>query len=233
MPQVLLVDDNIEILAANRDYLVKQGFGVTCANTGIKALAYLNENSYDCIVLDVLLPDLDGFSICKVTRTITDTPILFLSCLEEADDKVKGLISGGDDYMTKPYSLKELTARINAMLRRSMRSSPSTSYGRALPRGDFFIDRDNKIINVMNKNVLLSEREFNLFLLFHDNPSKVFSKEEILERIWYGNAEHGVVAVMVLKLRRKLDFAKNVIGGIENSYGAGYHLEPPVREGKQ
>jgi CheY-like chemotaxis protein len=85
----------------------------------IKAIALLNDNQYDCIVLDILLPDLDGFTICKVARTITDTPILFLSCLEETDDRVKGMMVGGDDYITKPCSLKELTTRINVMLRRN------------------------------------------------------------------------------------------------------------------
>src|SRR5215510_13204332 len=114
MANILLIDDNDEILSANQSYLAKQGFNVTCADTGIRAIACLNENQYDCIVLDILLPDLDGFSICKAARTITNAPILFLSCLEETDDKVRGLKLGGDDYMTKPYSLEELAARINA-----------------------------------------------------------------------------------------------------------------------
>jgi DNA-binding response OmpR family regulator len=222
MPNILLVDDNEEILTANRDYLTKQGFDIRCADTGIKALACLNQNKYDCIVLDILLPDLDGYAICKAARTITNTPILFLSCLEEPDDKIKGLTSGGDDYMTKPYSLRELAARINAMLRRDR--------GHESPGEDLYIDRDNKIIHALGKNILLSEREFKLFLLFFENPGKVFRKEDILSNVWYGNAEIGVVAVMVLKLRRKLTFAESVIGSIENSYGTGYRLIPPQTE---
>jgi DNA-binding response OmpR family regulator len=225
MPNILLVDDNEDILTANRDYLTKQGFDITCADTCIKALSCLNQNTYDCIVLDILLPDLDGYAICKAARTITNTPILFLSCLEEPDDKIKGLTSGGDDYMTKPYSLRELAARINAMLRRER--------SHELPGEDFYIDRDNKIIHALGKNILLSVREFNLFLLFFENQGKVFSKEEILSNVWYGNAEIGVVAVMVLKLRRKLTFAESVIGSIENSYGTGYRLTPPQTEEKR
>lgn len=223
MPSVLLIDDNEEILSANRVYLTAQGFTVTCVNTGIKALALLNGNRYDCILLDVLLPDLDGFTLCKAARTITDTPIIFLSCLEEADDKVKGLMSGADDYMTKPYSLKELAVRIHVALRRGENSEK--------PHGDFYIDRSNKLIHVLGKNVLLSEREFNLFLLFYENPNTVFSKEALLEKIWYGNAEIGVVAVLVLKLRRKIEFAENAIGRIGNDYGTGYYLTPPDSEG--
>lgn len=222
MSKILVVDDNADILSANQDYLIRQGFDVTCAETGITALSYLSKNTYDCIVLDVLLPDLDGFSICKAARTITNTPILFLSCLEETDDKVKGLASGGDDYMTKPYSLKELAARINAIIRRRN--------GYEAPHGDFYIDKENKIIHAMGKNVLLSEREFNMFLLFYENPRNVFSKEEILSRIWHSDAESGNVPVVILKLRRKIEFAETLIGTIENSYGAGYRLTPPKRE---
>jgi len=219
MRKILLVDDNEEILSVNESHLTRQGFNVTCADTGIKAIALLKDNQYDCIVLDVLLPDLDGFTICKAARTITDTPILFLSCLEEADDKVKGLMAGGDDYMTKPCSLKELTARINAMLRRKGTREERVA--------EVSIDRDTKIINALGKNVLLSEREFNLFILFFENKGKSFSKEELLERIWYGNAELSVVTSLVLRLRRKIEFAENVIGQIKSEYGKGYCLMPP------
>jgi len=139
MPDILLVDDNDEILTANREYLDALGFSITCADTGIKAISCLNENQYDCIVLDILLPDLDGFTICEAARTITDTPILFLSCLDETDNKVKGLMSGADDYMAKPYSLKELAARIHTLLRRTERSEK--------PREEFYIDRENKIVH--------------------------------------------------------------------------------------
>jgi DNA-binding response OmpR family regulator len=102
-----------------------------------------------------------------------------------------------------------------------------------IPSEDFYIDRDNKIIHALGKNILLSEREFNLFLLFFENPDKVFSKAEILSNVWYGNAEIGIVAVMVLKLRRKIEFAESVIGTIENSYGTGYRLTPPQTEEKR
>lgn len=219
MKQILLIDDNEEILSANLAHLGAQGFEVTCANTGIKALSYLNSNQYDCIVLDILLPDLDGYAICTAARTITDAPIIFLSCLDEPDDKVKGLRSGGDDYMTKPYSLKELTARIQAITRRGERKMP--------PHGGVFIDHDNKIIRACGKNILLSEKEFNLFMLLYTHPTKVFSKEVILDEIWQGNAEVGIVAVWISKLRKKLDFAASAIGRIESKYGTGYFLIPP------
>lgn len=122
--------------------------------------------------------------------------------------------------MTKPYSLKELSARIQTIMRR----------GAEKPSGEFYIDNENRLIHVLSKNVLLSEREFNLFRLFYENPGTVFSKEELLKKIWYDNAEIGAVAVLVLKLRRKLLFAERIIGRIENDYNVGYHLETPEKK---
>ena len=224
LPNILLIDDNFEILTANSNYLTKNGFNVTCADTGLKALAILNNTGFDCIVLDILLPDLDGYAICKAVRTVTDTPILFLSCLEEVDDKVKGLMVGGDDYMTKPCSLKELAARLHAILRRNN--------GKEKQRADYYIDRDSRIINALGKYVLLSEREFNLFLLFYDNPKKSFSKEDLIEKIWHGNAEANTAATLVARLRRKIEFAEDIIGGIVSGYGKGYKLMPPEKKGR-
>lgn len=222
MPSILLIDDNAEILSSNKNYLTGQGFSVTCADTGIKALACLNEQQYDCIVLDVLLPDMDGYTLCKAARTITNAPILFLSCMEEADDKIIGLESGGDDYMTKPYNMNELSARVSALLRRSEINMTL--------RDGTLIDRRNRIIQTNEKSVFLSQKEFELFLLLHDNPKSVFSKEEIFEKIWNGSSDIGTVAVHIMRLRRKIKFAENQIGQIENSYGTGYYFSPPEFE---
>ncbi|MCL2401626.1 MAG: response regulator, partial [Oscillospiraceae bacterium] len=111
MPNILIIDDNQEILAANTVYLSGEGFDVETADTGMEAIVCIKSHQYDCIILDVMLPDIDGFSLCKAIRTITDTPVIFLTCKDGQDDKIMGLTIGGNDYMTKPYSLKELTAR--------------------------------------------------------------------------------------------------------------------------
>ena len=220
MQSVLVVDDNPEILSANVSHLSGQGFGVTAADTGMRAIALLNEKRFDCIVLDVLLPDIDGFAVCKAVRTVTDTPIIFLTCMDELDDKVKGLLTGGDDYMTKPYSLKELTVRIHAILRREERIVKRRA-------GNFYIDKRERMIHTPDKNVFLSHKEFELFLLFSENPNKVFSKNDLLERLWPESANAGTVAVHIMKLRRKLAFAEPYVGSIENAYGMGYLLKPP------
>jgi DNA-binding response OmpR family regulator len=224
MPKILLIDDNQEILSVNSEYLSRKGFDVTCADTGIKAIVLLNQKMFDCIVLDILLPDLDGYAICKAARTVTDTPIIFLSCLEEADDKIKGFMSGGDDYMTKPCSLKELAVRINAIIRRN----GSNANGKS--QVVFFVDRDTKIINALGKSIPLSEREFNLFMLLYENKGIIFTKEVLLDKIWGGNAEISAVTSLVLRLRRKIEFAEGIIGQITSEYGKGYCLELPEKE---
>jgi DNA-binding response OmpR family regulator len=225
MPEVLVIDDNREILDANASYLTKQGFTVTAADSGLKAVALISSQKFDCIVLDILMPDLDGYAICKAARTVTDTPILFLSALDEMRSKLRGLKIGGDDYMTKPYSLRELGARVKALTRRAAPDSDKTSEtGEAV----FYIDRDKRQIRLNGRSVFLSQREFNLFLLFYENPGSLFLKETIMKEIWPSSEKgSGIVAVYVMKLRKKIQFAEKYLGVIESRYGAGYSLTPP------
>lgn len=227
MNEILIIDDNPEILSANEAYLTEKGFGVTAVDTGIKALAALHEKQFDCIVLDVLLPDLDGLTICKAARTVTQAPIIFLTCMDDLDDKVKGLMAGGDDYMTKPYSLRELSVRIFALIRRDEMIRQPQNTG-------FYIDAHNRMIHTGEGNIFLSEKEFELFMLFFEQPEKVFSKEEIYEQVWKSNRNDlGTVAVHIMKLRRKIKPVERMIGSIDNSYSNGYMLTPPSAEDKQ
>ncbi|MCL2397160.1 MAG: response regulator transcription factor [Defluviitaleaceae bacterium] len=217
MPKILIIDDSPEILNLNTAHLIKEGFDVATADTGAKAIARLKEGRYDCIILDIMLPDTDGFAVCKAARDLTSAPIIFLSCLDSPDDKVKGLMIGGDDYMTKPYSLKELAARIHVHLRREQPKN-------LLAFGSASIDKDNRIIHTPDKYVLLSQKEFELFMFLFENLGRVFSKEEIYSTLWQsGSSEIGTVAVHILKLRRKLGFAAPYVGTIETSDG-GYFL---------
>ena len=224
MPNMLVIDDMPEILTANTSHFSALGYNVTAADNGAEAIARLNENQYDCIVLDILMPDMDGYAVCQAARSLTDAPIIFLSCLDQIDDKIRGLMTGGDAYMTKPYSLDELAAHVHAMIRRG-------GMGRTQKDAEFSIDRHSRIIHAGDKNVLLSQKEYELFMLLYENPMKVFTKEEIVERIWLGKAaDMGAVAVNVMRLRRKLDFAQRYIGVIDNEYGTGYRLIPSGTE---
>ena len=222
MPNILIVDDTPEILAANESHLTALGYNVTVADTGAKAVALLNETQYDCIVLDILLPDMDGYAICKAARGLTNTPVLFLSCLDQIDDKIKALMTGGDAYMTKPYNLDELAAHVHALIRRG-------EMGKMQRDSEFFIDRENRVIHTGSKSALLSQKEFDLFLLFYENPMKAFTKTEIAKLVWNEDAADGnAVPVNVMRLRRKLDFATRYIGVIDSEYGTGYRLIPPT-----
>lgn len=224
MYNILIIDDNPEILEANISHFSARNFSVSAAGTGIKALTLLNEKQFDCIVLDVLLPDLDGFAICKAIRTITNTPIIFLTCLDDIKDKVKGLAVGGDDYLTKPYSLKELFGRVLALIRRNQMNLEQFN---EQVNKDFHIDHDNRMISTKGKNVFLSAKEYDLFMLLYENPQTIFSKEKIISRIWRdAKAEHSTVAVYISKLRRKISFAENYVGFIESNYGEGYRFVP-------
>jgi len=225
MPDILVIDDMPEILSANTSHFSALGYNVTAVDNGAEAIARLNEKQFDCIVLDILMPEIDGYAVCQAARSLTDTPIIFLSCLDQIDDKIKGLMTGGDDYMTKPYSLDELAARVHALIRRG-------GMARTQKDAEFTIDRHSRIIHAGGKNVLLSQKEYELFMLLYENPMKVFTKEEIVKRIWKENAaDSSAVAVNVMRLRRKLDFAARHIGVIDNEYGTGYRLIPPETEG--
>lgn len=221
MPNVLIIDDNQEILAVNSAHLTAEGFHVTTVDTGMKAIVSLNANRYDCIILDIMLPDIDGFSLCRAIRTITDTPVIFLTCRDDAEDKVQGLMIGGDDYMTKPYSLQELTARLHVLMRRGRTDMQPISFDNVA------IDKESRMVHTPEKNVFLSQKEFELFLLLFENPGKVFSREELFNALWQNSKDMGTVAVHILKLRRKLDFAKEYLGTIENHYKFGYYFVRP------
>ena len=221
MQHILLIDDNPEILEANRAHFLKEGFDVTVADTGMKAIVCLNENQYDCIILDIMLPDIDGFALCKAIRTVTTAPLIFLTCLDDLDDKVKGLLAGADDYMTKPYSLRELAARVHTLLRREQQEGAHSL------RGENYIDKENKMIHTPEKNVFLSQKEFELFLLLFENPDTVFSKEDILKTLWGGDAAMSTVGVHIMRLRRKLDGVQAYVGTIKSDYGVGYYIARP------
>ena len=223
MPNVLVIDDNPEILEANKSHLASEGYCVTTADTGINAIMCIKEDDYDCIIMDIMLPDIDGYALCKAARNITNAPIILLTCLDSPDDKVKGLMSGGDDYLTKPYSLKELTARVHAHLRREQRNVRHVN----LPVGEVFIDKKKKIVQTQEKGVLLTKKEFDLFILLFENPGKMFPKEELLQILWKDNSDINAVAMYIMKLRRKLHFARRHIGTIENDYRRGYYISRP------
>lgn len=211
--RLLAVDDEPDILRTNRRYLEARGYQVDTACCAAEALALLGKQSYDCILLDVLLPDMNGFALCEAVRAITSAPILFLSCMDDEEEKIKGLMAGGEDYITKPYSLKELAARVYAQVRRSSMKG-------------FAIDHQNQLLRVDNRLIPLTQKEFDLFLFLLGNPGRILSAAELYQKVWRtGKTDNAnTVAVHITRLRHKLEETDSVIGRIETVRGEGYRL---------
>ena len=224
MNKILLIDDNLEIQDINHEYLTSKGYQVDVAMDGGTAVALLKTKQYDCIVLDVMLPDLDGYAVCAVARSHggEQTPIIFLSCLGGEDSRIKGLIAGGDDYMTKPYSLKELAARIHAHVRRS-KVYDSTDSGVKSPAPSVMVQRENRIVAIGGVHLIMSRAEYEILTRLLENPRKLVSKSELLGLV---ADEESTLFTCVRRIRLKLA-TDETLGAIETVFGEGYQYLPP------
>ncbi|MDN5600204.1 MAG: response regulator transcription factor [Brachybacterium sp.] len=225
--RLLVVDDEPNIRDLLATSLRFAGFEVFTASTGNEAIREATENQPDLVVLDVMLPDMDGFT---VTRRLRDRgekyPILFLTAKDETQDKVAGLTVGGDDYVTKPFSLEEVVARIRAVLRRTHGGTEAT-IDSALVVADLRLDEDSHEVHRADVNIELSPTEFKLLRYLMLNSGRVVSKTQILDHVWdYDwSGEVGIVESYISYLRRKVD----VIGDpmIHTKRGIGYVLRAP------
>ncbi len=219
--RVLIVEDTESV----RELLTKQlkfaGFEVGAVANGTDAVLVAEKSKPDLIVLDVMLPDHDGFTVVKKLRSMNlDVPVLFLSAKDEPENKVMGLTVGGDDYMTKPFSIDELTARIHAILRRSQKDDAEASM---LEVGEISIDQDAHEVFVNGTPIDLSPTEYKLLRFLMNNANRVMSKAQILDHVWeYDfNGEMGIVESYVSYLRKKIDpLSKNEL--IQTKRGVGY-----------
>lgn len=211
---LLTVDDDPDILRTNKKYLENKGYAVHTAARAKEALLLLEQHHYVCILLDVMLPDMDGYELCQAIRQRSDAPILFVSCLDGEEDKVRGLMAGGEDYITKPYSLKELAARVHAQVRR-------------FDRMDFSIDYEREMLVIGGRGITLTPREFGLFLHLYSRPDTVFSPEVLYRAQWNRPAADpsNTVAVYIRRLREKLA-RYEWLGAIETVRGEGYRFHP-------
>lgn len=218
--RLLAVDDEPDILRTNRRYLEARGYHVDTAACAADAMELLKKQSYDCILLDVLLPDMNGFALCEAVRGLTSAPILFLSCMDDEEDKIKGLMAGGEDYITKPYSLKELAARVYAQVRRGAMKG-------------FSMDHQNQLLRIDNRIIPLAQKEFELFLFLLGNPGRILSAAELYREVWHTGKPDSAntVAVHITRLRRKLEDAGDMAGRIETVRGEGYRFIPKKEAG--
>ncbi len=218
---LLIVDDEPNLLSMLAAALRHNGFDVTTASDGREALAAVKDHRPDLIVLDVMMPELDGFEVCRRLRFEGDqTPILFLTARDSTEDKVRGLTLGGDDYLEKPFSLEELVARAQAILRRTAIGSQGTVHRLE----DLEMDEDAHRVSRAGADIALSPTEFNLLRYLLINQGRVLSKAQILDHVWQYDfgGDGGVVETYIGYLRRKIDVAGPPL--IHTIRGVGYTL---------
>jgi DNA-binding response OmpR family regulator len=220
-PTVLLVEDEPEIVELLTDFLAVEGFGVVAAGDAQEAIAMLGEA--DCVLLDVMLPGLSGFDVCRRIRERSDLPLLFLSARGEDEDKLRGLALGADDYIVKSATPAEVVARVKAVLRRS-RVPPTPGRQRL---GRLEIDLAAHEVLADGQPVALTAREFELLTLFVGNPRQVLTREQIFERVWGSWGDRSAVAVYVRRLREKLEVDARAPELLVTVWGVGYRFDPP------
>ncbi|GAB3238432.1 response regulator transcription factor [Kineococcus gypseus] len=229
--RLLVVDDEPSIRELLATSLRFAGFDVTSAGDGAQALELAEKVRPDLVVLDVMLPDLDGFTVTRKLRERgRPVPVLFLTARDDTADKVNGLTVGGDDYVTKPFSLEEVVARIRAVLRRT--GGPTGPDSGRLVLHDLELDEDSHEVRRAGRPVELSPTEFKLLRYLMLNPNRVLSKAQILDHVWdYDFAgEAGIVESYISYLRRKLD-TEDVVPLIHTKRGVGYVLRVPAAAG--
>ena len=223
--RVLVVDDEVNLAELIAMALRYEGWEVTMAHTGRKAVDLAKEVHPDAVVLDIMLPDFDGFEVLRRLRAYDpDVPVLFLTARDAVEDRVAGLTEGGDDYVTKPFSLDEVVARIRALVRRAgARQAASSS---VLTVGDLTLDEDSHEVSRGGDPISLTATEFELLRYLMHNPRRVLSKAQILDHVW--NYDFGgqanVVELYISYLRKKIDAGREPM--IHTMRGAGYVLKP-------
>lgn len=233
MQRILVVDDESDIRDLLSYNLIKEGFDVSTAADGNTALEMLRHERYDLVVLDLMLPNISGIDFCKIVRAepkLADLPVLMLTAKGEEIDRIVGLEVGADDYMTKPFSPRELVARVKAILRRTalpVRSVTTDADVPVLHIRDITIDREEYAVTVHNRPVKLSATEFKLLLYLAERPKKIFGREHLLDAVW-GNdvyVEPRTVDVHVRRLRAKIEDDPNEPVYIKTMRGIGYYFE--------
>lgn len=225
--QILVVDDEKLIVKGIKFSLEQDGMEVTPAYDGEEALKYIKEKNFDLVVLDVMLPKMDGLQVCRETREFSQVPIIMVTAKGEDMDKIMGLEYGADDYITKPFNILELKARIKAILRRSVKkASAETEVKNALKARDLELAYDSRRVFVNGREVNLTAKEFDLLELLMENPGKVYSRDKLLDTIWGfdypGDAR--TVDVHVRRLREKIEENPSEPKYIFTKWGVGYYF---------
>lgn len=221
--RLLLVDDEKDFVNALKEILTANYYTVETAYDGKTALDYLESEKFDCLLLDIMMPELDGYQVLKTLRNRNDfTPVIFLSAKNDVDDKIKGLDLGGDDYLSKPFSSKELLARLKALLRRK----DGLNETKTISFGDLVLNGDNFSLSIEKKKERLSAKEYQILELFFRHPDRIISAEKILKEAWEIESYQDISSVWVYisNLRKKLQNLRSDVE-LTSVRGLGYHLE--------
>lgn len=224
--RVLVVDDEKLIVKGIRFSLEQEGMKVDCAYDGEEALKLAKENVYDILLLDVMLPKYDGFEVCRQIREYSDVPIIMLTAKGDDMDKILGLEYGADDYITKPFNILEVKARIKAILRRTGRKKMEREDDKIIVKGEMKIDCESRRVVIGEQETNLTAKEFDLLELLAMNPNKVYSRENLLNIVWGyeypGDAR--TVDVHIRRLREKIEVNPSDPKYVYTKWGVGYYF---------
>mgnify|MGYP004713260853 CR=1 FL=1 len=229
MNRVLIVEDELPIAELEKDYLELSGFEVEIETDGKKGLDQALTGEFNLIILDLMLPGIDGFEICKKIREVTEIPVIMVSAKKEDIDKIRGLGLGANDYMTKPFSPSELVARVKAHLERynKLIGSSARMENEVITTGGLKIDRTARRVYVDGVEKSLTTKEFDLLFFLAKNPNRVFSKEELLQEVWELSpvgADIATVTVHIKKIREKIEKDTQNPQYIETVWAVGYRF---------
>ena len=219
MKKILVVEDEPEIRDLMINYLSREGFHIDPAEDGVQALSMFEAVKYDLVLLDIMIPKIDGFGVCEVIKERSDTPVVFLSALSDDRSQIRGYDLMADDYVTKPFSMPVLVRKINALLRRNNRTDDNA--GNVISCGDVVINKDTMEVKVAGRDIELTAREFDILLTLSQKPGRIFSREMLLDLLWDYNSlvDERIVDSHIKNLRHKM-------GGdyIETVRGKGYRF---------
>ena len=225
--RVLVVDDEKLIVKGIRFSLEQDGMEVTCAYDGEEALTFAREQPFDIILLDIMLPKLSGFEVCQQIREFSNVPIIMLTAKGDDMDKILGLEYGADDYITKPFNILEVKARIKAIIRRTAKQEKKADTAGRIQAGDMTIERDNRRVYIEGREINLTAKEFDVLELLATNPNQVYSREKLLTMVWGADypGDARTVDVHIRRLREKVETNSSEPKYVHTKWGVGYYFK--------
>lgn len=225
--KVLVVDDEKLIVKGIRFSLEQEGMEVDCAYDGEEALEYAKNKEYDIILLDLMLPKMNGLEVCQQIREFSDVPIMMLTAKGEDMDKILGLEYGADDYITKPFNILEVKARIKAIMRRTQKAAVQETKVRVVEAGGLRLDCESRRVFIQDREINLTAKEFDVLELLVFNPNKVYSRENLLNIVWGYEYPGDVrtVDVHIRRLREKIEVNPSEPKYVHTKWGVGYYFQ--------